>query len=52
MSKRTINKREEDEYTYHVETTVDGTEYKVGCDCNGHQQDIDSNAEALNLNII
>ena len=41
MSKRTINKLEAEEYTYHVETAVDGTEYKVGCDCDDHQQDID-----------
>ena len=41
MTKRTINKREEDEYTYHVESAADGTEYKVGCDCDGHQQDVD-----------
>ena len=41
MSKWTINKREEYEYAYHVESAVDGTQCKIGCDCDGHQQDID-----------
>ena len=41
MTKRILNGRDDDEYTYHLETGLDGTDYKVGCDCAEHEDDID-----------
>ena len=41
MSKRTLIAREQEDYSYHLESGADGTEYKVGCDCDGHEDNID-----------